>query len=39
MVQSMTRAVGRRDLEVYIIGKEGRGDVRSCRKIKMRWIR
>ena len=29
----------RSDLEVYIIGKEGRGDVRSWRKMKMRWIR
>ena len=35
----MTRAVERNDLEVYIIGKEGKGDARSCRKIKMRWIR
>ena len=29
----------RSDLEVCIIGKEGKGDVRSCRKIKMRCIR
>ena len=29
----------RSDLEVYIIGKEGRGDIRSWRKMKMRWIR
>ena len=29
----------RSDLEVYFIGKEWRGDVRSWRKMKMRWIR
>ena len=28
----------RSDLEVYIIGKEGKGDIRSWRKMKMRWI-
>ena len=29
----------RSDLKVYIIGKEGRGGVRSRRKMKRRWIR
>jgi hypothetical protein len=29
----------RGDLEVYIIGKEGRRNVRSWRNMKMRWMR